>query len=90
MKLGKSQVGVLESLIIHGPYYGHFSCSWMWDTRYNTRKILDSLVKRHLVEIKTIKPWKGDKTEYHGAYVITAKGRSRLTLAHKVLTIGYQ
>lgn len=47
--LGKTQKGVLQSLRQHGSW-GR-GCGWLWDTHSNTKKVLDTLVKRDLVEI---------------------------------------
>lgn len=46
--LGEVQKGVLSALRRHGEW----SCraGWVWDTRRRTERILESLVKRGLVE----------------------------------------
>jgi len=56
-RLGGIQEGVLKALITHGGYPG----GWVWDTRKHTEKVLDSLVKRGLVE-RTDHPM----TDYRG------------------------
>lgn len=50
MKIGKNQRGVLESLVRHGSWYR--GCGWIWGTYSGTIRILDSLVKRGLVDTK--------------------------------------
>lgn len=50
--LGKNQRGVLSSIREHGQWHSRgFGCGWVWDTPSNTRKILDTLVKRGLVTL---------------------------------------
>lgn len=46
--LGVNQQGVLRSLREHGPYRP--GCGWLWDTPSGTVRILESLVRRGLVE----------------------------------------
>jgi DNA-binding PadR family transcriptional regulator len=50
-KLGTNQIGILEALKRHGFWYGGgFGCGWNWTTDSATREVLESLVKRGLVE----------------------------------------
>lgn len=58
-KLGKTQAEVLRSLRNHHGFY-HQCCGWVWDNHSGTIKILDSLVKRGLVE------------EINGVYKLTS------------------
>lgn len=57
-KLGENQKGIIESLKQHGSYHTHGFCGWVWDTPANTVKILESLVKRGLVEVIEDKDYK--------------------------------
>ncbi len=47
--LGVNQRGVLSSLREHGSWNYNALNGWLWDTPSNTKKILDTLVKRDLV-----------------------------------------
>jgi len=50
--LGVNQRGVLNSLRDHGQWHKRFpGCGWVWDTPSNTKKILDTLVKRGLAQV---------------------------------------
>lgn len=69
-KLGSVQRSVLESLVRRKFWYD--GCGWVWDNRYGTRKVLNSLVKHGHVKIDTITLNNG--TLYHGAFVPTKKG----------------
>lgn len=58
--LGKNQRGLLLNLRDRGSWHtSDNGCSWLWDTPSNTKKILDTLVKRGLVH------------EEHGVYTPT-------------------
>ena len=46
-KLGKTQQGVLRSLLAHRTYPGG---AWVWSTPSATERVLDTLVKRGLVQ----------------------------------------
>jgi hypothetical protein len=46
VRLGKIQKQVLRALIEHGRYPG----AWLWDTHSNTKRILDRLVEKGVVE----------------------------------------
>ena len=50
-KLGKNQEGVLKALHDHGNYHPTRLCGWRWSTEADTKRILDTLVKRGLVTI---------------------------------------
>lgn len=56
-KLGSIQRGVLQALVQHRVY--SLGCGWVWDTHLQTVKVLDTLVKRGLVE-------REDRTENWG------------------------
>jgi hypothetical protein len=56
-KLGSTQEGVLRALIRHGRFPG----GWVWNTRSETERALESLVKRGVVE-RTERPM----TDYAG------------------------
>lgn len=45
-----NQKGLLIALRNHGKWY--IGCDWYWDTTNDTREILDSLVRRDLVQKK--------------------------------------
>lgn len=47
--LGENQRSVLHALRRHGSYFK--GCGWIWTNPSGTEKILDSLVKRGLVEV---------------------------------------
>lgn len=49
--LGINQEGILRSLVERDGWSE--GCGWMWDTHVNTRKILESLVKRGLATKET-------------------------------------
>ena len=51
-ELGHVQKDVLEMLRRNGVWSDSWLCRWMWDTPSGTKKIMDSLVKRGLVEEK--------------------------------------
>jgi hypothetical protein len=73
--LGKNQRGCLESLVQFGTWI-EYPGSWTWDTRANTRRILDSLARRGLA-----KPYRHRITPSNGrpfsvdAYHPTQAGR---------------
>ncbi|MGX4996023.1 hypothetical protein [Enterobacter hormaechei] len=52
MNLGKNQIGVLKCL--GDGRYGYIAfpwgCGWVWNTRQGTIKILETLVKKGLVD----------------------------------------
>lgn len=52
MILGKNQLGVLKSLSEHRFGYTAFpwGCGWVWNTRNGTVKIIETLVKKGLVD----------------------------------------
>lgn len=54
-KIGKVQAEVLRCLKDHGQWFR--GCGWVWNTHSGTERILDSLVKRGLVETGT--HWSG-------------------------------
>ena len=47
--LGDNQRHVLKALRTHGTYFK--GCGWIWTSPSATKTILDSLVKRGLVEV---------------------------------------
>lgn len=48
--VGKVQEGVLAALVEHTLWYGDgVGCGWTWGNDYQTKKVLDTLVKRKLV-----------------------------------------
>lgn len=49
--LGSTQEAVLESLVQHGSWRSQGICTWVWDTKSGTKKVLDTLVKRGLVVV---------------------------------------
>jgi len=49
MKLGSTQKSVLRSLTQHSGFW-HRGCGWLWDTYSGTERVLDSLVRRGLVD----------------------------------------
>jgi hypothetical protein len=50
--LGSAQKDILLALREHGMWHNRGSgCGWVWDNRSNTKKVLDSLVRRGLVEL---------------------------------------
>lgn len=52
MKLGKTQVSILSSLIQHRYWFGEgFGCGWIWSTHSETRRLLDGLAKKGLVSV---------------------------------------
>ena len=53
--LGEVQTHVLQCLKEHGSW--SVMAGWVWNTQSNTKRILDSLVKRGLVTKKT--EWSG-------------------------------
>lgn len=68
--LGDNQRGVLRSMINYGRNgEWHASCGWYWGTHSGTQRILESLVKRGLVERF------GDRHYGYNRYVITPAGR---------------
>lgn len=46
--LGETQLSVLDSLKRHDGFW-YDGCGWLWDTRSNTIKIMESLLNRGLV-----------------------------------------
>lgn len=81
MKLGNKQISLLWSLSQRklGWIDHPFGCGWVWDTQSGTRKVLETLVKRGLVE----------KTEYvstdtfgeeksYPQYLLSSKGQAFL------------
>lgn len=60
--LGKTQVSVLESLNRHGNHEWFHGCGWVWNTLGGTERLLNSLVKRGLVERIERKYTKSDAT----------------------------
>ncbi len=46
--LGKTQKNILNSLERHGSWHGR-GCGWVWDTHAGTERVLETLVKRGLV-----------------------------------------
>ena len=56
IKLGWKQRAILKTLRQHGDYYK--GCGWVWSGHLTTVRLLDSLVRRGLVETytKTIDP----------------------------------
>ena len=50
--LGSVQRGLLSSIREHGSWHNNgMGCGWLWDTPSNTKKVLDTLVRRDLVEV---------------------------------------
>jgi len=50
-KLGENQIGVLEALKSHGAWKGNGGGGWIWENLSVTKRIMESLVKRGLVEM---------------------------------------
>lgn len=77
MKLGKNQLGVLKAL--RDSKYGYtafpWGCGWVWTTREGTIKIIETLVKKGLVEkgIHTT-----DEGKSYAQYTISMKGKVHL------------
>jgi hypothetical protein len=67
--LGKVQCSVLRALVTNGDYP---DSGWLWDTRSNTARILDSLVTRGLAE-KTRRT--GKYGLLYTKYEVTTAGR---------------
>lgn len=67
--LGSNQIGVLRSLRDHGAwfYVGTRRCGWVWSNEGGTRRLLDGLVKRGLVQVDREK-----------VYTLTLAGRAML------------
>lgn len=65
--LGPIQKQVLSSLKQHGYWYSGYGCGWLWDTPSNTRRIMESLVKKGYAKVSSITL--PDGTTYHGAYI---------------------
>ena len=66
-KLGEIQVNVLNALSEHGDWHPTKICGWTWDNDSHTKKVLDSLVNRELVEINE-----------EGFYTLVWKGKHLL------------
>jgi hypothetical protein len=63
-KLGDVQRECLIALQEHGDWHPSGWSGWVWDNRFHTKKVLDSLVKRNLVEINE-----------KGFYCLTQEGK---------------
>lgn len=60
LPLGVNQRHVLESLALHGQWVCPGGGGWVWVSPSLTRKVLDSLVRRHLVSVEVVEegtPW---------------------------------
>ena len=51
--LGKNQNGLLRAMQRRHSTYSA-GCGWVWDTHRNTERILDTLVKRGLVDVSEV------------------------------------
>ncbi len=69
-QLGNIQRDVLGSLVRHKGYW-YANCGWYWDTHSGTKRIMESLLKRGLVEKFTDAP----RSEQYPMYTITQVGR---------------
>ncbi len=82
MPLGKNQRTTLKSLAYHGSWPG----GWVWENTSSTVRILDSLVKRGLVDMDPPRPMThqgGRKLKYpvtraYGTYRINDAGREAI------------
>lgn len=71
-KLGSTQKSVLGALKAHG-FWSECGCGWVWDTPGHTIRILESLVKRGLVQKSQNK-----EKRRHYTYQLTKAGRQEL------------
>jgi len=65
-KLGHVQRDLLLALYEHGKWVDHPRTGWVWNTISGTRKILNTLVDRSLVEI------------WDNTYTLTDEGYSKV------------
>jgi DNA-binding PadR family transcriptional regulator len=70
--LGETQRDVLASLKRSGGYW-HAGCGWYWDTHSGTTRIMESLLRRGLVEKSVVSGfgW-GEQVKY----TLTEAGRA--------------
>jgi len=80
-KVGKTQLAVLRSLHEGNGWYA--GCGWLWNTYSGTRKIMDSLVKRGLVDITVT----DEKMPRKDKFNINEKGREVLFNAYPLLKL---
>jgi hypothetical protein len=71
--LGKNQLGCLRALGRHGYWASGWGSGWTWHSDSETRRILDSLVRRGLVRHEC-----GDGINSQATYSITIKGEQLL------------
>lgn len=73
MKLGKNQLSVLKAL--GDSRFGYIAfpwgCGWVWDTRQGTIKIIETLVKKGLVDKGT---YTTDEGKTYPQYTISQAG----------------
>lgn len=80
--LGETQIQVLRALRDHGYWCEWPQCGWHWDTETNTKRILDSLVKRGLAakgEYRKYYPNPANRPQpcwgaYKDSYMVTMGG----------------
>lgn len=70
--LGEVQRGVLRALREKGGWPGH---GWTWGSPSLTRRVLNSLVRRGLVEVSTLESRWGDPYEFYSAVRDAEAGR---------------
>lgn len=69
--LGKSQESLMRTLQSKGSWYP--GCGWVWDTTGGTIKVLESLVKRDLVQKHRLKKSLRGEAEI---YTLTETGKA--------------
>lgn len=74
-KIGKTQLNILESIDYHKGWYP--SCGWIWDNSSSTEKILNSLVRRGLVDLN-------EDVRRRRRYTLNAAGKEVLDELSKV------
>jgi len=57
--LGKTQKDVLEWMAVDHRGFWHTYCGWTWNTDAGTRRIMESLARRGLVERETFRTGMG-------------------------------
>lgn len=67
--LGDTQQAVLRALHQHQRWYA--GCGWVWDTPSGTERLLQSLERRGLVQVRTVE---GCLRRQSTSYTLTAAG----------------
>ncbi len=85
MRLGNTQRSILRSLVEHKSWFGEgYGCGWIWGNYSNTKRLLDSLVKRGLVDVTEEKgnmPY--NKTTTYRVYRPTEAGKAEVYADHR-------